>query len=92
MDIVLTEEAIWYLISVFEEYGFGEFWNNLLSLIPLKQTVKKVKTENLKYPLNHEDLFFGYSRGISNVFTQSTAAVSIESGMLLIIHERVELA
>jgi thiamine pyrophosphokinase len=65
---------------------------DLLSLIPLKQTVKKVKTENLKYPLNHEDLFFGYSRGISNVFTQSTAAVSIERGMLLIIHERVELA
>lgn len=61
---------------------------DLLSLIPLKGNVKKVKTENLQFTLNHEDLFFGYSRGISNVFTKSTAEVSIEDGSLLIIHER----
>ena len=61
---------------------------DLLSLIPLKGTVKKVKTKNLQYPLHHEDLLFGYSRGISNVFTTSTAEVSIESGLLLVIHER----
>ncbi len=61
---------------------------DLLSLIPLKETVKKVKTENLQYPLNHEDLLFGYSRGISNVFMKSTAEVSIESGTLLVIHEK----
>jgi thiamine pyrophosphokinase len=63
---------------------------DLLSLVPLQKTVKKVKTENLQYPLHHEDLFFGYSRGISNVFTKSTAEVSIESGKLLVIHEKVE--
>lgn len=61
---------------------------DLLSLIPLKNVIKKVKTTNLQYPLNHEDLLFGYSRGISNVFTKSTAEVSIESGTLLVIHEK----
>jgi thiamine pyrophosphokinase len=65
---------------------------DLLSLIPLNGNVKKVKTENLQYPLHHEDLLFGYSRGISNVFTKSHAEVSIESGLLLVIHEKAQLS
>jgi thiamine pyrophosphokinase len=62
---------------------------DLLSLIPLKETVKKVTTKNLHYPLTHEDLYFGFSRGISNVFTQSTVEVVIGEGLLLVIHEKV---
>lgn len=62
---------------------------DLLSLIPLKENAKKVVTKHLQYPLNHEDLLFGYSRGISNVFTANTAEVSLENGSLLVIHEKV---
>jgi thiamine pyrophosphokinase len=62
---------------------------DLLSLIPLKEDAKKVTTKNLQYPLKQEDLLFGYSRGISNVFTKSTAEISLTNGSLLVIHTRV---
>lgn len=62
---------------------------DLLSLIPLKGTAKKVITKNLYYPLKNEDLLFGYSRGISNIFTENTAEVSLTDGSLLVIHEKV---
>lgn len=62
---------------------------DLLSLIPLRETAKKVTTKNLYYPLKNEDLLFGYSRGISNVFTTDTAEVSLSGGSLLVIHEKV---
>ncbi len=61
---------------------------DLLSLIPLKGNAKKVTTLNLKYPLKNEDLLFGYSRGISNVFSKDTAEVSLQEGSLLVIHEK----
>ena len=61
---------------------------DLLSLIPLKGTVKNVQTKNLYYSLNDEDLSFGYSRGISNVFTAKIAEVTIQEGTLLVIHEK----
>lgn len=61
---------------------------DLVSLIPFKETAKKITTKNLQYPLNDEDLFFGYSRGISNVFTKPTAEISLKGGALLVIHEK----
>ncbi|HSA83952.1 MAG TPA: thiamine diphosphokinase, partial [Patescibacteria group bacterium] len=61
---------------------------DLLSLIPLKSTAKKVVTKNLYYPLKNDDLLFGYSRGLSNVFTTNTAEVSLTDGSLLAIHEK----
>jgi thiamine pyrophosphokinase len=61
---------------------------DLVSLIPLNGDVKKVTTKNLKYSLKNEDLKFGYSRGISNVFTEDTAEISLHEGSLLVIHTK----
>ena len=61
---------------------------DLVSLIPFNGDVKKVITKNLKYPLKNEDLKFGYSRGISNVFTKNTVEISLQNGSLLVIHTR----
>lgn len=61
---------------------------DLVSLIPLKGDVKKIKTTNLKYPLNNETLKFGYSRGISNVFLKNFISISLQGGSLLVIHTK----
>jgi thiamine pyrophosphokinase len=61
---------------------------DLISLIPLKGDVKSVTTKNLQYKLKSENLYFGYSRGISNVMTAKTATVSINEGLLLVIHNK----
>jgi len=61
---------------------------DLVSLLPFKGDAKSVTTKNLYYPLKHEDLLFGYSRGISNVFTKDTAEISIQDGSLIVIHTK----
>lgn len=61
---------------------------DLISLIPLKGDAKQVTTKGLKYPLRNEDLLFGYSRGISNVFTTKTVEISLQTGSLLVIHTK----
>ncbi len=59
-----------------------------LSLIPLKDTVKGVTTNGLYYPLKNEDLPFGTTRGISNVFEGIRAKVTVKKGILFVIHTR----
>ncbi len=59
---------------------------DLLSLLPLTSEATGVRTTDLYYPLHGETLYFGKPRGVSNVLTQEHAEVSLETGMLLIIH------
>ncbi|NWJ44731.1 MAG: thiamine diphosphokinase [Chloroflexi bacterium] len=58
----------------------------LVSLFPFNGDATGVYTENLYYPLRHETLYFGPSRGISNVMLAESAEISLEEGRLLIIH------
>jgi thiamine pyrophosphokinase len=57
----------------------------LISLLPVYGPVRGVSTDGLVYPLANEDLEFGSSRGISNVFAGSEARIAIEEGVLLAI-------
>jgi thiamine pyrophosphokinase len=50
--------------------------------------VSGIRTQNLKWPLNDETLYPDRTRGISNEMLGDTAFVSIESGLLLIVHRR----
>ena len=57
-----------------------------VSLLPLLGPVPGVKTTGLAFPLEHETLYPDHTRGISNRMLDSTASVSIASGLLLCIH------
>ena len=57
-----------------------------LSLIPF-EPVKIAWTKGLKWPLQNETLRPG-TRGLSNVFTESTAVVCVDSGILIACHLR----
>ncbi|HEX8931945.1 MAG TPA: thiamine diphosphokinase [Patescibacteria group bacterium] len=61
---------------------------DIVSLIPIATDAKNITTTGLKYKLNNENLFFGYSRGISNELTAKEATVKVEKGTLLMIHEK----
>jgi thiamine pyrophosphokinase len=56
----------------------------LVSLLPLGRA-EGVTTEGLLYPLRGETLETGSSRGVSNVFRDETARVSVEQGVLLAV-------
>lgn len=59
---------------------------DLLSLFPLAGDAIEVRTQGLYYPLHGETLRFGKPRGVSNALTGERAEVSLENGMLLVIH------
>ncbi len=62
---------------------------DLLSLLPLTTEATGVKTTDLYYSLHSETLHFGRPRGVSNALNQEHAEVSLEEGMLLVIHTNV---
>jgi thiamine pyrophosphokinase len=55
-----------------------------VSLVPLSETVAGVATDGLRYPLRHEPLARGSSRGVSNELTGVRASVEAGSGILLV--------
>jgi thiamine pyrophosphokinase len=59
---------------------------DLLSLLPLTSEAAGVQTTGLYYPLQGETLRFGRPRGVSNVLIREQASISLDSGLLLIIH------
>ncbi|HCK66028.1 MAG TPA: thiamine diphosphokinase, partial [Anaerolineae bacterium] len=59
---------------------------DIVSLIPWGGNVEGVFTENLKWKLNNEILFFDKTRGISNEMISDVAKISITKGLLLVVH------
>lgn len=57
-----------------------------VSLIPLTAQVENIETSGLEFPLRKETLYFGSSRGVSNVLTASRAEIAFTRGMLLVVH------
>ena len=64
--------------------------DDLLSLLPLTGEATGVRTQGLYYPLHGETLRFGKPRAVSNVLTQEQAEVSLEEGLLLLIHTNTQ--
>jgi thiamine pyrophosphokinase len=62
---------------------------DLVSLIPWQGVVTGIQTEGLKWPLHRETLYPDKTRGISNEMIGDAATVSMESGLLLIVHRRL---
>jgi thiamine pyrophosphokinase len=63
---------------------------DIVSLIPWQGEVTGVVTTRLKWPLQNETLYPQKTRGISNEMLNDTAAVQINSGLLLIVHRRID--
>ena len=57
-----------------------------LSLLPATPEVRGVTISGLEYPLRDATLTFGTSWGMSNVFTESSATVTLRSGRLFVFH------
>jgi thiamine pyrophosphokinase len=56
---------------------------DIVSLIPIGGDANGVTTSGLQYPLKVETLFFGTTRGISNLLSEETASVRFENGLML---------
>jgi thiamine pyrophosphokinase len=85
VDAVVGETQVYVIRGKREVAGaLGE----LVTLVALHGLAEGVTTRGLAYPLRGETLEAGSSRGVSNVFAQDTATVTVERGVLLAIHPR----
>ncbi len=59
-----------------------------VSILSLSERAEGITTQGLEYPLHDEDLFWGSTRGISNVLTQRVAEIKLKEGRLavMVIH------
>jgi thiamine pyrophosphokinase len=57
----------------------------LCSLLPLGGATTGVVTTGLRFPLVGETLEAGSTRGVSNVFEDRVASVSLDAGVLLAV-------
>jgi thiamine pyrophosphokinase len=65
---------------------------DLVSLLPMGDSVEGVTTDGLRYPLEDDRLVAGPARGLSNVRLSRRARVSIRSGRLLVIETPATLS
>ncbi len=59
-----------------------------VSLLPLGEEARGVRTTGLRFPLHGETLQAYRSRGISNEMTGPAAEIALDSGLLVCIHSR----
>jgi thiamine pyrophosphokinase len=84
VEVVAGKQAI-RLLHRGDNRLLGEV-NDTISLIPLAGDVRGITTQHLRYPLVNETLRFGLARGVSNELTAAIATVTIEEGVLLLVH------
>lgn len=84
LELKLADEN-WEMFVIDKKIEIAGEKGDILSLIPLTPKVQDVKTGGLYYPLKDETLVMGPARGISNVFVENVATVSIKDGLLLVI-------
>ncbi len=71
------------------EMTFSGQRGDVLSLIPLHQEAVGVNLTGLEYNLDDDSLPVGTTKGISNVFVNDSATVSLKQGLLLCVIRRI---
>lgn len=62
-----------------------------VSLLPLNGPVQGIHTGGLQYPLLDETLYPDKTRGLSNQMVAPSVTISLQSGLLLCIHETTQM-
>jgi thiamine pyrophosphokinase len=85
IDVALvTERATFRSLlgpGILELEGAPGDW---VTLEPLSEIVRGVATDGLRYPLRHEELVRGSTRGVSNELTERHGSVEVATGLLLV--------
>jgi thiamine pyrophosphokinase len=98
-NLLLPAAAAWGDLPIRVADGSQEIWvlhggqtsaingapGDTFSLIPLSLEATGIVTAGLEYPLHHETLYLGSSRGVSNVLLTAHATVTLDAGLLLCV-------
>ncbi len=81
---LLTEHATFRALlgpGILEIEGAPGDW---VTLEPLSDVARGVATDGLRYPLRHDELVRGSTRGVSNELTGRRGSVEVSEGLLLV--------
>jgi thiamine pyrophosphokinase len=85
IDVALvTERATFRSLlgpGILEVEGAPGDW---VTLEPLSDVARGVSTDGLRYPLRHDELVRGSTRGVSNELTERRGSVEVGDGLLLV--------
>lgn len=85
IDVALvTERATFRSLlgpGILELEGAPGDW---VTLEPLSDVARGVSTDGLRYPLRHDELIRGSTRGVSNELTERRGSVEVGDGLLLV--------
>jgi thiamine pyrophosphokinase len=85
---VRIDEGVTEALVIWDRGSIAGRPGEYVSLLPLSPRVEGVRSTGLLYPLGGESLLQGHTRGVSNELEADRAVVTVESGCLLLIHER----
>lgn len=88
--IISNEPDTAYLMRGKDELTITGNPDDIVSLIPLTDTVEEVSTTGLRWPLEQAQLNLGSTLSVSNEMLDSTAHVQIGAGKMLLIHRDVK--
>jgi thiamine pyrophosphokinase len=74
------------LILIRDQVAIEGTPGDMVSLLPLSADVEGIHTEGLEYALRGGTLKLGAARGVSNVLVSRRARISVEHGLLLLVH------
>ena len=74
-----------HIYTIYDQRRIIGKTGDTVSLLPICEDVTGIITMNLEYPLSDETLYFGTTRGVSNVLNEDEASISIKSGILLCV-------
>ncbi|MBI5123323.1 thiamine diphosphokinase [Candidatus Roizmanbacteria bacterium] len=60
--------------------------NDEVSIIPVSEKLEGTTTEGLYYRLIDDTLFFGSTRGVSNVLNKTSAKITVANGIALVVY------
>ena len=87
LDVRLLHER-WQVFVIRDSVRIQGSPDDIVSLLPMTETVTGIVTEGLYYPLRDEALRLGPARGVSNRMLAAEARVTIRDGILLCMHEQ----
>jgi len=79
-----------YIYLIKDEIRIRGEEGNTVSLIPIRGDVEGVTTRGLAWALKDEPLYFGETRGVSNIMVQDEAVVTVREGLLLCVVGSIE--
>jgi thiamine pyrophosphokinase len=83
--IVAGSTQVW-LLRTGCQLEFGGTPGDIVTLLPLGQDAAGVNTEGLEWGLHDDCLSFGPARGVSNVMAADRVRVSLQAGLLVVMH------